>query len=72
MKNKTITVNGITAILEKMDETTTSCWLTAGRKSASLDCAMQGGEWSSDFSPVSDREMQTIEKIYDWAIQNGY
>ena len=66
------TIGGITATLEVTEEGQTLCTLEKGGKTTSLECAMQEGEWSSDFSKLSDYECDAVDALHAWALKNGY
>jgi len=72
MTCKTNVIDGLRVELE-LQEDLTQGWVYWGNFSASLEAMYQQGVLTSDFGDSEKRVApQTREKIYSWAVANGY
>jgi len=72
MNCKTNVIDGLRVELE-LQEDLTQGWVYWGGYSASLEAMYQQGVLTSDFGDSEKRVApQTREKIYNWAVANGY
>ena len=70
----TTTINGYRVSLKPAtDDSSSECWITRGKFSASLGYAINTGELHSDQSGVdAPIDFDTVERIHEWAIANGW
>ena len=70
----TTTINGYRVSLKPAtNDSSSECWITRGKFSASLGYAINTGDLHSDKSGVdAPIDFDTVEKIHEWAIANGW
>ena len=71
MKDKMTVINGYEIELE-FDCDTSSCWVTKGRYSSSLQLIMDCGEIEDNSGNTKLVKQTTIDKIESWALSNGW